>query len=171
MIKNVEKKLREARFFLDKMIEHEHLAFNDKEPFDFYLSAFLSAGMSIRGAFHVKQDRKRNEPIKKWKEGWEARLTPEERCLWDFMRTDRNVEVHGSGSSRVVRTEDRELGPGVHKLASGTHIVAGLPDWSPAIIKTPAWDFTIAGTERKATAACGEYLALLKRMVADFKAS
>ena len=40
------------------------MAFGDKEKFDFYLSAFLNAGMSVRDAFHVEQDRKRNEAIK-----------------------------------------------------------------------------------------------------------
>jgi hypothetical protein len=44
LIENVEKKLREARFFLDKMIDHDCKANKDKEKFDFYLSAFLSAG-------------------------------------------------------------------------------------------------------------------------------
>jgi hypothetical protein len=171
LIENTEKKLRETRFFLNKMIEHERMAFDDKEPFEFYLSAFLSAGMSVRGAFHVKQDRKLNEAVKRWKEAWEAKLMPEERCLWDFMRTDRNHEVHGGGSSHTVGTEKRELGPGEHKLASGTHTVFGLPNWPPAIIRTPAYYFTIEGTERKVAEACGEYLELLGRMVADFKAN
>src|SRR5262249_49754604 len=71
-----EKKLREASFFLKKMVEYERKAFSGKEPFDFYLSAFLSAGMSIRDAFHVRQDRKRNKVVRKWKEDWEACLTP-----------------------------------------------------------------------------------------------
>ena len=44
----IEKKLREADFFLNKMREQERSAFGDREPFDFYLSAFLSAGMTIR---------------------------------------------------------------------------------------------------------------------------
>src|SRR6516165_7648517 len=82
-IKNAEKKLREARFFLNHMIEQERMA-GDEKPFDFYLSAFLSAGMSVRDAFHVEQDRKRNKAVKEWKKAWEARLTPEQRCLWDF---------------------------------------------------------------------------------------
>jgi len=167
-VERVEKKLREARFFLKKMSDHERLAFEDKEPFDFYLSAFLSAGMSIRGAFHVRQDRKRNEVIRKWKGDWEARLTPKEERLYNFMHTDRNHEVHEGGSSRTVKTENRELGPGVHKLASGTNEVFGLPGWS-SFIPTPAYYFTIDGTERKVTEACGEYVALLERIVTDFK--
>jgi hypothetical protein len=39
-----------------------------------------------------------------------------------------------------------------------------------AVIQTPAYHFTIEGTERKATDSCEEYLALLQRMVGTFKA-
>jgi hypothetical protein len=42
----LEKKPREARFFLSKMREQEALV-GDKEPFDFYLSAFLNAAKTI----------------------------------------------------------------------------------------------------------------------------
>jgi hypothetical protein len=49
-IESAEKKLREAKFFLNKMIEQERGAFGDKEQFGFYLSAFLSAATSVRGA-------------------------------------------------------------------------------------------------------------------------
>jgi hypothetical protein len=171
LVENVEKKLREARFFLEKMDKHERIAFVDKEPFDFYLSAFLNAGMSVRGAFHVRQDRKRNEAIKKWKRKWEAQVTPNEKSLWDFMLEDRIHEVHISGSRRIGKTENRELGPGTHSLAGGTHEVSAPPDVFPAaIIRTHAYYFTIDGTDRKVTEACWEYLALLEQMVAKFKA-
>ena len=43
-VEKAERKLREAKFFLDKMRDRERLAFGDKETFDFYLSAFLNAG-------------------------------------------------------------------------------------------------------------------------------
>ena len=107
-IKNAEKKLREARFFLNHMIEQERMA-GDEKPFDFYLSAFLSAGMSVRDAFHVEQDRKRNKAVKEWKKAWEARLTPEQRRLLDFMRKDRTHEVHRSGSSRKTGVTRRPI--------------------------------------------------------------
>jgi hypothetical protein len=87
-IEKVEKKVREIRFFLDKMREEERRAFGDREPFDFYLSAFLGAAMTVRGAFHIRQDPKRNAAIKAWKEAWEARLTPEDSCAYEFMRKD-----------------------------------------------------------------------------------
>jgi len=170
-IEGVEKKLRAARFALDQMIEQDRMAASKEEQFDLYLSGLLAAGMSIRNAFHVEQDRKRNEAVKKWKSDWEARLSPEERCLWDFMREDRNHEVHRSGSSRKAVTEKREVGAGTYRLKSATVTIAVPPDVRSGIhMQMPTYSFTIAGTERKATESCGEYLALLKQMVAKFKA-
>src|SRR5262249_53161316 len=118
---------RAARFAVDQMIEQDRMAASKEEQFDLYLSGLLAAGMSIRNAFHVEQDRERNEVVKKWKNDWEARLSPEEGCLWDFMREDRNHEVHRGGSSRVVKTEKREFRAGTHKLAGGTMEVTGAP--------------------------------------------
>jgi len=159
-IKNAEKKVREARFFLRKMSKHEHptfVAFGDREKFDFYLSAFLNAGMSVRGAFHVEQDRKRDKAVKTWKKAWEDRLTPEQTRLWDFMRKDRAHEVHRSGSSRKAVTEKREVGAGTYRLKSATVTIAVPPDVRSGIhMQMPTYSFTIAGTERKATEACGE---------------
>jgi hypothetical protein len=167
-IENAERKLQHARFFLDQMAEQEGMAFDDKAKFDFYLSGFLSSGMSVRDAFHVEQDRKRNEAIKAWKKVWEARLTPDEACLWDFMREDHNHEVDRSSSSRTVKTK---VGiASVHSDKSGTVAAMGSPWAGPVVIYKPTYNFTIAGAERKATEACGEYLALLERMVAAFKA-
>jgi hypothetical protein len=167
-IDRVEKKLREARFFLTKMREHERMAFSDKEPFDFYLSAFLSAARTV-------DYRLRHEKAgiyTSWRTIWDASLAVTEKNLIKFLVDDRNDEVHASGSSRVVKTENRELGPGTHSFASGTIEVTGGVVGSPpsATIKTPTYNFTIDGAERKATDACDEYLSLLEQMVAKFKA-
>jgi hypothetical protein len=87
------------------------------------------------------------------------------------MVDDRNLEVHESGSSRGIKTEEIEIFGGSHTDDSGTTEVFGPPGMSPAYIIKPAYSFTIAGIERKATEACAEYLALLARMVAEFKAA
>jgi hypothetical protein len=168
IIEAIEKKLRETRFFLDKMIEHERLAFDDKEPFDFYLSAFLNAGRTVD--YRLRHEQKAIYPT--WRIGWNATLSQAQQSLIKFMVDDRDVEVHESGSSRAVRAENRELGAGTHSLASGTHEVSGPPDIFPlAIIRIHGYYFTIDGIERKATEACGEYLALLQQMMAKFKAN
>src|SRR5262249_7319409 len=139
------------------MIKHERwtfVVFGEKEDFDFYLSAFLNAGMSVRGAFHVEQDPKLNELVKKWKELWETRLTREQRCLWDFMREDRKHEVHRSGSSRRPGTENIDLAE-THRLKFGATVTYNI---QPGLLRMqlPTYYFTIDGTERKVTEACGE---------------
>jgi hypothetical protein len=53
---------------------------------------------------------------------------------------------------------------------SGTLYVYGPPGTPPAAIDKSTYAFTIEGTERKATEACAEYLALLNQMVAKFTA-
>ena len=40
----VHKKLAEAHFFLGKMTQQERRVVGDRQPFDYYLSAFLNAG-------------------------------------------------------------------------------------------------------------------------------
>jgi hypothetical protein len=170
-IENVEKKLREARSCLNEMIERERMAFGDRERFDFSLSGFLNAAMSVRGAFRYEQDRERNSAVKAWKKTWEAGLTPEKARLYHFMRRDRVDEVHRSGSSRVVKTEEIKVGVGsAYSDKSGTLQYMGSPWAGPAVIYKPTYNFTIEGTERAVTEACAEYLALLQEMVAAFKA-
>src|SRR6516225_4445180 len=163
-IEGVEKKLREARFFLDKMIDHERMAFRDKEPFDFYLSGFLNAGRTVD--YRLRYEQAAVYP--NWRIGWDASHQAEQ-ALIKFMVDDRNDEVHEGGSSRTVTTENREFGAGTHKLADGTMDVTGAPGFARVTIHAPGYYFTIEGVERRATEACGEYLALLEQMVAAFR--
>ncbi len=168
-MENVEKKLREARFHLGKMNDQERRAFGDKEPFDFHLSAFLSAAKTVDNRLRHEQG-----PIyKPWRTAWDGRLTAEKNELIKFMVDDRNVEVHESGSGRDVKTESIKVGHS-YSDESGTLEVssAGIPGsgMGGATIYKPSYYFTIAGVERNATAACADYLALLDRMVADFRA-
>jgi hypothetical protein len=172
----VQKKLAEAQFFFDKMTEQERRAFGDRQPFDYYLSGFLNAGISVRGGFEYRQNPARNKAIKAWRGQWENNLSPEERSLYEFMRKDRVAEVHASGSSRSVAHEDIKVGVGgSYSDGSGTVEVFGSPSVllgvdTGAVIRKPTYNFTIDGTERKATEACAEYLALLKRMVEKVEA-
>ena len=93
-IQVIEKKLREARFFLYQMREYERLTSEDTEPFDFYLSAFLTAAMSVRGAFHYARDRERSDAVKAWKQRWESSLSPDKARLYHFMVRDRPATAY-----------------------------------------------------------------------------
>jgi hypothetical protein len=173
LIDTLGRKPREAQYNLDKMRKLEALAFGDKEPFDHHLSAFLNAGVSVQKGFRVEQDRARNDAVRAWRESWEESLTDDESRLYDFMRKDRVAEVHRSGSQRSTKVEEIPI-PGSYSDASGTVEVFSAPatlgySSSPAVIRKPAYFFTIDGAERKVTDACADYLALLGRAVGQFK--
>jgi hypothetical protein len=74
------------------MIEQEAMAFNDKEPFEFYLSAFLNAGRTVD--YRLRHE---EATYPTWREGWDETLAPEQDGLIEYMIDNRNDEVHGSG--------------------------------------------------------------------------
>ncbi|HEY6860961.1 MAG TPA: hypothetical protein VI358_14400 [Pseudolabrys sp.] len=163
MAETIDKKLREAACHLEEMRKQERRAFGDKERFDFSLSAFLSATTSACDA-----------AIKKWTAIWKAGLSPEEESLYDFMREDRRIEVHSSGSRRDVKQDAIKVGVGgSYSDESGTLTVMGsnIPGsgMGGAVINKPHYYFTIDRVERDVTDVCADYLALLERMAAQFK--
>jgi hypothetical protein len=171
-LSRLQKKLAEAAFFLGKLMKQEQRLTGHREPFDYYLSAFLSAGMSFRDGFQIGQDRPRNTAIKTWRAQWENNLTSEEKSLYDFMQKDRVDEVHYSGSSRDVGEEGVPLPSGIYRTPhDGIFGSDDLPTAGPNLVFRPTYSFTINGTDRKVTDACRAYLALLQRMMADFEAA
>jgi hypothetical protein len=164
-LERIEKKLREARFFLDKMKDQESGAFGDREPFDFYLSAFLNAARTVD--YRLRHEQATTYPA--WRKIWDANSPTSEQRLIKFMATDRRVEVHESGSTRSIKTEHVNIAGGSYSDEWGTGEVSGPPGMPPAFHIRAAYNFTIDGVERKATDACADYLALLERMIAEFK--
>jgi hypothetical protein len=168
----VHEKLAEALVFLAKMIEEEPRLVGDKQSFERYLSAFLSASMSVRGGFQYRQDRLRNSAIKAWRAQWESTLAPEEKSLYEVMHKARVDEVHDSGPSCNVGREGVEFGIGDARLPGGKSMISisGPPGMPLTVLPRRTYTFTINGTDRRATDACREYLALLQRMVAQCEA-
>jgi len=157
----VDKKLREAHFFLRKMRERVAMAFGDHEEFDFLLSGFLSAGRSL-------DYRLRHTVLgyAAFRATWDTQLTQAEAALIKFLVDDRNFEVHEAGSTRQ-QAEDRIPVAGTYQDASGTLTVfsaVGTP--APEIIK-PTYYFNIAGKRVNVLEACAEYHRLLERLVTD----
>ena len=167
-LERIEKKLREARFFLSRMAEHEKRAFGDKEPFDFYLSAFVSAARSVD--YRLRHEQKAIYPG--WRETWDScTLTTDQQELVKHLIDDRNVEVHESGSARTIVEESISVMGDSYEDASGRLEVFAPPGTPPAQINKPAYYFQIGETDRKAVDACREYLGLLTKMVRDFQAA
>jgi hypothetical protein len=159
MTTKAEEKLHEAGSLLNQMIEQERLIFPDQAKLNADLNGFLAAGKTVRNQFPT-------QAIK----AWEANLTPDKALLWEFMRKERNRDQHKGRPRRRVKNKKIEVGIGsTASDKSGTLSAMGSPWAGPAHILKPTCYFTIGGTERKATEACREYLALLDRMVAAFK--
>jgi hypothetical protein len=104
----VHKKIAEAQFFLMLMCREERRSIGNKDPFDYYLSAFLSAARTVDYRLRHEQA----ATYRDWRTAWDASLASEENSLIKFMVDDRNDEVHESGSSRSVAQEDITLTPG-----------------------------------------------------------
>ena len=161
-IENVEKKIREARFFLDKMREQEGRAFGDKEPFDFYLSAFLSAAKAVGDRFNRMQQ----PACIKWREKWPEALAPSNRALVHFFNKQRDIEVHAGGSVRAEKAVKIAAGGGYSDDSGMLYVTDPFGADVGAVIYKPAYYFTIEKVEREATQACSEYCELLKQRLA-----
>ena len=158
-IKKAEEKLGEARLHLHQMIEQDSLLFPDQAKLNADLNGFLAAGKTVRNQFPT-------QAIK----AWEANLTPDEALLWEFMRKERNRDQHKGRPRRRVKNKKIEVGIGsTASDKSGTLSAMGSPWAGPAHTLKPTSYLTIGGTERKATEACREYLALLELMVEALK--
>jgi hypothetical protein len=162
----VHKKIAEAQFFLDKLTAQEPRIIGDKEPFDYYLSAFLNATRTVDYRLRHEQ----GAAYKPWRKAWDVRLDPQQSGLMKFIDSDRNEEVHDSGSSRNVGKEDVKFPIGTHHVDGGILTIGGPPGMEPAVAYRPTYNFTIDGTDRKVTEACAAHLALLRRMVTEFEA-
>jgi hypothetical protein len=153
----VDKKLREARFFLDKMDKQERRTTGDREPFDFFLSAFLNAARSVDYRLRHEQ-----RAYAKWRKAWNAN-NPSLDEIIKFVSDDRNLEVPASGSRRDAKEK-------YIALPRGTGELVGAPGYDTAAIGTLIYSFDVKGTERKATEVCDEALRALEQMVGNFKA-
>jgi hypothetical protein len=161
----VRKKLCEAKFFLEKMIEEEDRDVGDRH-FDFYLSAFLSAGRSVD--YWLRCDFPTDYPP--WREEWNARNPADDKVI-KFMADDRREEVHGTGSGRDLGEQGRKLGIGDHRLSDGSLLsISGPPGMEPVELKRPAYSYTIDDEVRPVADVGREYFALLNRLVSDFEA-
>jgi hypothetical protein len=168
-IEPVKNKLGEARRHLADMRSQEQRAFGSR--FDDCLNAFLSAGRTVD--YRLRREYKATYPA--WRTKWSAQHQLEDRLL-EFIHKDRDVEIHESGSRRIVRVEPIRIGiGGSYSDASGTLEVWGSPtlllgDSAGATINKARYVFNVDGTERSVTEVCAEYLTTLEGMVADFEA-
>ena len=168
-MQKVDKKLREARFFLKKMAERAAMAFGEHERFDFYLSAFLSAGRSVDYRL-----RHTSPTYPAFRTAWDQSLSADEANLIKFVVDD--PERGGARSWLDPREEELRIPvQGTYEDASGTLTVfsGGVPGIPvpPAQIIRPTYSFVVCGRQVAALEACGTSLGLLERVVRDYRNS
>jgi len=163
-IERAEKKLREAEFFLTKMCEHSQKAFGDKEPIDFFLSAFLSASKTV----DYMLNRAHGPDYQNWRARSEGGLAPAKASLHRFFADDRDLEIHRDGSSRTADSRAVTVA-NEYSDASGTLQVFAPPGTPAATLEVPHYWFEVDGARREAGEVCTEYLELVREKVAQFR--
>lgn len=154
-----DKKLREAAFFVAKLRESDGAPNLAAEAFDFYLSAFLSAARSV--TFVIQAEHK---PIyDAWFPVWLGNLLSAERELMDLIKDERNLALKTGATSRGQTHGTR---PAIEVLS--TQRAPFVWD-TEATIDIARHYFVMGGVERPAVELCSECLALLQRLMAEFR--
>ena len=109
----------------------------------------------------------RDNAVKGWGAQWKANLSDEEKSLYKFMGKRRDAEVHHTGTPRSVVQD--EIDRTRDTIGIGGRFSFGNDEFVHEYTST-YW-FIIDGTDCKVTKVCGDYLALLQRMVADFEST
>ena len=159
------KKLREAHYFIRQMETVARRDVCDPEEFEFLLSALLSASRSITDPLESRRYRT-------WFEAWRNGRTVREQELLEFMRVQRNAEVHRNGA-------DVELAV---QFVPVTHIRAGRQGhpaysfhwWGPPGTPPPAvgvnvHHFELGGTQVEAFGTCREFVTILGELLTAFE--
>ena len=168
-IPNTQKKLREAKFFLGHVSKSGRSPQLDREDFDFYLSAFLSAGRSV--TLFLQCEQKGSYDV--WYPNWYQALSEDERKLLKFSNAQRVAAVHKQGAETQSDIEmvsltqfEAEYKPqSISWMTSGWFDRPGIP---PTKMGVMVYYFEIEGTKEKAVDTCKRYLALLEKLVREF---
>lgn len=168
LIEATQKKVRETEFFL-RLLVHEREKFikNEPEAFVFYLSAFLSAARSV--TFALQSEWK--EKYDAWFPTWIERRTEDERQLFDFLKTQRNIEQHQGGALidvaleyfPIIEVRSGTLGDPIYSFQWFGPPGTPLPEAMRSVHK-----FDFGGTQIEVTALCQRYFDLLKQLVEAF---
>jgi hypothetical protein len=160
----IEKKLREAEFFLSHLQRREQNPVGNDEGLDFLLSAFLSATRVVDYRLRHEQ----RTPYENWRKGWDERMDYHERSLVKLIDDDRAFEVHESGSKRTekhtpmaVRMKDGEI-EGFVALATSR---------PGAIAKADFYCIDGDGKEERATNVCAKYIDLTREMLEAYRSA
>ena len=157
----IQKKLREAKFFLSHMMQSARSTRLDHEHFEFHLSAFLSAARSVTNFLENNQ--------RAWWSQWKTGRPGDDRQLLNQMTKQRDNEVHEKGADVAHQLEDVPLSK--IETASGLHAAYapsfGEP-WGEPQISLKVYYFTLGEATVNVIETCQRYVGLLERAVEEF---
>ena len=166
MLEAAQRKLNEAQFFHGRLISERDGRLFESEPgaFSYYLSAFLSAGESVRYCCT-------NADKKKYTEWFDGLSVDTDRELLEFMNIQRGEEIHGEGADTTAKLEPvpaivlirANLAASAHP-AYGTQFL-GAPGSQMHPMRSVLY-FT--GDEEGLIDKCAKYLRLLEGLVQEF---
>jgi len=166
LLEVMQKKLREAHYFLQQMETDPERQIGNPEDFEFLLSALLSASRSITDALE-------NRRYRTWFDSWRNNRVGREQELLKFMCDQRNAEVHRDGADVEVTvqfvpiTQIRYGGRG-HPTYYGFHWW-GPPGSSPPALGMNVHHFKLGGTPVEALSTCRDFVTLLDELIAAFE--
>ncbi len=166
-IAKTQKKLREARFFFNCLLNKNRLTNLEAEEFDFYLSAFLSAGRSV--TFLLQAEEK--GLYDSWFPKWKTSQTLEDQKLLYFINEQRVEAVHRLGAEAKTDIEYIQLSK--IRNSQRRHPAYGFHWWEPPGTPEPkigqqVYYFERNGTKKEVISVCKHYIELIERLVKDF---
>ena len=169
-ISNTRRKFREARFFLANMQRAARSTHLDREDFDFYLSAFLSAARSVTWVLQKEQ----KASYDAWYPGWKQVLGAPDQALLTFMNEQRVAELKKAGAEKLseiqmVPLTQFDWEQPSHPAYGWTWV--GPPGVAPPEMGVVVHYFENGGQKVKVLDECKRYLALLERLIAEFDAA
>jgi len=148
------KKAREARFFHGHLVKVDQpTTHNEPDAFDFFLSAFLSAGESVGFLLHARR------VYQDWYDG----LAGFEKVVVDLMASERGEAVHNTGTTQ---RPGFDLIP-MRKLpvARARYMVFAPGDVQEDGIIVTRHYYRIDGIDHLATDVGAQYLQSLQRLI------
>jgi hypothetical protein len=167
MIEATQKKLREAQYFLHRLLnEGQKPLHNESEEFAFCLSAFLSAARSV--TFALQYEEKAN--YDGWFLPWFEKLSAEDQDLFGFLKDQRNNVQKRGGADVISASEFVPITPLWTELLALTPF--GFPSFGeevfPTQVSMPVLLFQSKHGDKEVMEACKRYMELLETLVKDF---
>jgi len=155
MIERTQRRLRQAQFFYEHLLDPPRTTTIGSEAFLFYHNAFIQAARSVTWTLKNEEP----EKWKAWEPKWRAKRTLDEQELLDITNELRIVEAKKGGANLYVEMAQEALEI-THPDSRTTQATLRL--------NISFHYFEDGKKKQEVTDVCRRYLELLEKMVKDF---